>query len=65
MARIPTASLDLRPTDIEANLDLLIGTVQNLALLVAGNVHDEDVQASPAPSVQEPQAKPCVHILDT
>ena len=57
MARITTASLDLRTTDIEAKLDLLIGTVQNLALLVAGNVQDEVVQDSPEPSVQEPKAK--------
>ena len=57
MARITTASLDLRTTDIEAKLDLLIGTVQNLALLVAGNVHDEVVQDSPEPDVQEPKAK--------
>ena len=57
MARISTASLDLRTTDIEAKLDLLIGTVQNLALLVAGNVQDEVVQDSPEPSVQEPKAK--------
>ena len=57
MARITTASLDLRTTDIEAKLDLLIGTVQNLALLVAGNVQDEVVQDSPEPSVQEPKAR--------
>ena len=57
MARITTASLDLRTTDIEAKLDLLIGTVQNLAMLVAGNVHDEVVQDSPEPDVQEPKAK--------
>jgi hypothetical protein len=57
MARITTASLDLRTTEIEAKLDLLIGTVQNLAMLVAGNVHDEVVQDSPEPDVQEPKAK--------
>ena len=57
MARITTASLDIRTTDIEAKLDLLIGTVQNLALLVAGNVQEPEVaQVSPEPSVQEPKA---------
>ena len=37
MARITTASLDLRLTETDAKLDLLIDTVANLALLLAGN----------------------------
>ena len=51
MARITTASLDLRLTETDAKLDLLIGTVANLALLLAGNVQEAElVQDSPATS---------------
>ena len=58
MARITTASLDLRLTETDAKLDLLIDTVANLALLVAGNTQEaKPVQDSPEPSVQEPKAK--------
>ena len=51
MARITTASLDLRLTETDAKLDLLIDTVANLALLVAGNTQEaKPTQDSPAPS---------------
>ena len=57
MARITTASLDPRLTETDAKLDLLIDTVANLALLVAGNPQEaKPVQDSPEPSVQEPKA---------
>ena len=53
MARITTASLDLRLTETDAKLDLLIDTVANLALLLAGNTQEaKPVQDSPEPSVK-------------
>jgi hypothetical protein len=48
MARITTASLDLRLTETDAKLELLIDVVSNLALLVAGNTQSEAPQDSPA-----------------
>jgi hypothetical protein len=65
MPRITTASLDTRLevlelhfTTHEAKLDLLVETVANLALILAGNVQEPSVsQVSPEPVVQEPKAK--------
>ena len=55
MARITTASLDLRLTAQESNLTTLIDVVSNLTLLIAGNTQEaKPVQDSP---VQEPKAK--------
>ena len=65
MPRITTASLDTRLevlelhfTTHEAKLDLLVETVANLALILAGNVQEPSVsQVSPEPVVQEPKAE--------
>jgi hypothetical protein len=55
MVRITTASLDLRLTETDARLELLLDAVSNLALLVAGNSQEaKPTQDSP---VQEPKAK--------
>ena len=53
MARITCASLDLRLTETDSKLDLLIDTVANLALLLAGNTPEaKPTQDSPEPSVK-------------
>ena len=53
MARITCASLDARLTETDSKLDLLIDTVANLALLVAGNTQEaKPTQDSPEPSVK-------------
>ena len=53
MARITTASLDLRTTSIEEKLDSLIGVVANLATLVAPIVtQSEAPQVAPTTSAK-------------